>query len=231
MDRMKGIRGGLYAVSEWISKFALTNLLWTLFNLPVVLILLSILGIGERGQLWYLLPPLVLLLPIVFFPATTALFAKAREWVRKEEKHGREYSYWYYYKENYVGSVKVGALLTFLWVVVAADVYYFSGTNPLMMNAFLVSSIILFVYTINVFSAMVHYDLKVGGVLKQAFFLTFSSPVLFLAVAVTAGFILMVSLYIFPLILPIFTGSILSFLAFSAFYRLVLKWQEKTEAA
>ncbi|WP_075037237.1 YesL family protein [Halobacillus dabanensis] len=223
MSQTSGIKGGLYTVSEWISKFSLTNLQWALFNLPVALLLLSVLNIGDRQELWYLLPPLVLLLPFIFFPATTALFAKARDWVRKDHKETADRSYISYYKENYQNSWKAGIVLTVLWVVLALDLYYFSTANSLFMNIFLILGILLFVYTINTFSVLVHFDMNVRSVVKKSFLITFVSPVLFITVAISSGFILAISLYIFPLIIPIFTASIIAFLAFSAFYRLYLK--------
>lgn len=227
MNQSSGIRGGLYAISEWIMKFSLTNLQWALFNLPVALLLLSILNIGDRQELWYLLPPLILFLPFVFFPATTALFAKAREWVRNDQKETPDRSYLWYYKENYKNSLIAGIVLTILWTILVADIYYFSTTSPLLMNIFFILGILLFVFTINFFSVMVHFEMSVKDYMKQALMTTFVSPVLFLTVAITAGFILAVSLYIFPLIIPIFTGSIIAFLSFSAFYRLYLKLNNK----
>ncbi|WP_027954774.1 YesL family protein [Halobacillus kuroshimensis] len=223
MEQTSGVRGGLYAVSEWISRLALANLSWAAFNLPVGLLLLSLLyssGLQEAG---YLLPPLIVLLPVLFFPATAALFAQAREWVRKDEEKGSRRSFWSYYKENYKTSAAAGTFLTILWGLLVADLYYFSAVNQLLMNVFLVLGILLFVYTINCFSVMVHYDMKARHVMKQALLITITSPVLFVAVAVSAGFMLMVSLYIFPLIIPIFTGSIIAFLSFSAFYRVYRK--------
>jgi uncharacterized membrane protein YesL len=223
MSQSSGIKGGLYAVSEWISKFSLTNLQWALFNLPVALLLLSVLNIGDRQELWYLLPPLALLMPFIFFPATTAMFAKARDWVRTDHKETADRSYVSYYKENYQNSWKAGIVLTILWILLAADLYYFSTASPLFMNIFLILGILLFVYSINTFSVLVHFDMNVKGVLKKSFLISFVSPVLFLTIAISSGFILAVSLYIFPLIIPIFTGSIIAFLSFSAFYRLYLK--------
>ncbi|CDQ18871.1 YesL family protein [Halobacillus karajensis] len=223
MKQSSGIRGGLYAVSEWISKFSLTNLQWALFNLPIALLLLSLLNIGNTQDVWYLVSPLVLLLPFLFFPATTALFAQARDWVRKDQKDTADRSYVSYYKENYKNSMKAGIVLTVLWVILAADLYYFSTNSRLFVNLFLILGILLFVYTINTFSTLVHFDMNVRAVMKKAFMLTFVSPILFLTVAMTSGFILAVSLYIFPLIIPIFTGSLIAFLTFSAYYRLYIK--------
>ncbi|MGP4059111.1 YesL family protein [Halobacillus sp. H74] len=227
MNQTSGIKGGLYAVSEWIMRFSLTNLQWALFNLPVALLLLSLLNISRTSDLWYLLPPLAILTPFIFFPATTAMFAKAREWVRKDHKETPDQSFFSYYKENYVGSLKGGFILTVLWGILIADISYFSTSSPLLMNIFFVLGILLFVFTINFFSVKVHFAMSVRDVLKQAFLITFVSPILFLTVSISCGFILMISLYIFPLIIPIFSGSIIAFLSFSAFYRLYLKMNDK----
>lgn len=215
--------GGMYAVSEWISRFTLGNLLWALFNLPVGLLLLSLLNLQDSGLIFYIMAPLVLVTPFVFFPATTALFAKAREWVRKDENDLVEKSYFYYYKENYLKSLGGGIIFVVLWTVLAADVYYFSTRNTFLMNVFLIMAILLFVWTINFFAVMVHYDMKLKGFLKQSFFITIGSPLLFLTIVISSAIVLYISLYIFPLLIPIVTGSLIAFLSFSAFYRLHLK--------
>lgn len=225
-----GFMGGFYVISEWIMRFSLGNLLWALFNLPVGLLLLSLLYIENSELLIYLIAPLVVLVPYIFFPATTALFAKAREWVRKEEKETTERSFIRYYKENYLKSMLAGMVFVVLWGVLVADVYYFSDRNVFLMNGFLVMGILLFVYTLNFFSVVVHYDMKLRALFKQAFFITIGSPLLFLALVISSGMILYISLYIFPLLIPIVTGSLISFLAFSAFYRLHLKVSSQIES-
>ncbi|GGF30611.1 hypothetical protein GCM10010954_32210 [Halobacillus andaensis] len=223
MANRSGFMGGMYAVSEWISRFTLGNLLWALFNLPVGLLLLSLLNLQDSGLIFYIMAPLVLITPFVFFPATTALFAKAREWVRKDENDLVENSYIYYYKENYLKSLGGGIVFVVLWTVLAADVYYFSTRNTFLMNAFLIMGILLFVWTINFFAVMAHYDMKLKGFLKQSFFITIGSPLLFLTIVISSAIVLYISLYIFPLLIPIVTGSLIAFLSFSAFYRLHLK--------
>ncbi|WP_254434117.1 YesL family protein [Halobacillus sp. Marseille-Q1614] len=219
----KGLMGGLFGVSEWIMKFSLGNLQWALFNLPVGLLLLSLLSLENSDLGFYLLFPLGLLTPFVFFPATAALFAKAREWVKKEEEGNREQSYFSYYKENYFKSMTGGLVFVLLWSVLAADIYYFSTRNSFLMNAFLIMGILLFVWTINFLCVLVHYDMKLLKVIKHSFVITIGSPILFAAIVICSGIILMISLYIFPLIIPLFTGSIIAFLTFSAFYRVHLK--------
>lgn len=223
MSQTSAVRGGLYKVSEWIMRFSLVNLQWVVFNLPVAFILLSLLNSGSNSDLYVLLPLLFVLMPPVFFPATTAMFAKAREWVRENHDIRPERTYWSYYKENYKKSLAGGTLFTVLWGILVADIYYFSSTSTLMVNLFLILGILLFVVTINYFSVMVHFDMKLRSILKQAFLVTIVSPLLFITVALTSGIILYISLYIFPLIIPLFTGTILTFLTFSAYYRQYLK--------
>ncbi|WP_079478119.1 YesL family protein [Halobacillus salinus] len=223
MSQTSAVRGGLYKVSEWIMRFSLVNLQWVVFNLPVAFLLLSLLNSGSKSDLYVLLPLLAIMIPPVFFPATTAMVAKAREWVRENHDQRPERTYWSYYKENYKKSIAGGAFFTVLWAVLVADIYYFSTMNIWMTNVFLVLGILLFVVTMNYFSVIVHFDMKLGQAIKQAFLVTLVSPLLFVTVALTSGIILYISLYIFPLIIPIFSGTILTFLTFSAYYRHYLK--------
>lgn len=218
-----GFMGGLYAVSEWIMRFSLVNLQWVVFNLPIALLLISMLYIESSDQLFYLTVPLVVMLPPLFFPATTAMFAKAREWVRKDEEEREPRKYVSYYKENYLTSLLAGFVFVTLWGILLADIYYFSGKNEVLMNLFVVMGILLFIFTLNFFSVSAHYNMKLRGLLRQAFFITVGSPLLFLAVSISSGVVLYISLYIFPIIIPLFSGSLLAFLSFSAFYRLYLK--------
>lgn len=227
MSRTSGIRGGLFAVSEWISKFSLNNLQWAVFNLPIALLVLSIISIEKGEELFYLVPPLIVLLPVLFFPATTALFAKAREWVRKDHDDRPDRSFFSYYKENYKVSLQAGVFFTILWCVLVGDIYYFSTVNELIMNVFFILGILLYVFTINFFSVVVHFDLKAVGAFKKAFLITIISPLSFITIALTSSVILYISVYIFPLMIPLFTGSILAFLSFSSFYRLFLKLDQK----
>ncbi|WP_240339648.1 YesL family protein [Halobacillus ihumii] len=228
MKNSSGLAGGFFAISEWIMRFSLSNLLWALFNLPIGLLLLSLLYLENGSGALYLAVPLVVLLPILFFPATTALFAKAREWVRNEEDVGTTQSFFSHYKNNYKTSLLSGLIFVILWGVLAADIYYFSSRNSMLMNLFLVLGILLFVWTLNFFSVAVHYHMKLGALLKHSFLITIGSPLLFIAVAISAGIILYISLYMFQVIIPLFTGSLVSFLAFSAYYRLHLKLSNKT---
>ncbi|SIS40642.1 YesL family protein [Salimicrobium flavidum] len=228
MGKRAGVMDGMYAVSEWIAKFSLTNLAWFGMNLPIVLLALSLLDAGNSGEVMVLLVPIILLTPFVFFPATTALFAKAREWVRRDFM-GETKSYWRYYKENYRQSAYGGLVFTLLWTIVALDIYYFLETNTLMVGIFLVTAIVLYVFTVNFFSTIVHVALPFRKLMKRSFVITLGSPLLFGTIAVTSGFLLMISVYMFPVIIPVFTGSLVAFLSFSAYFRFILAVKNEEE--
>jgi len=230
MNNKTGFMGGLYAISEWIMKFSLINLFWILFNIPIVFLLLNLLFIEQIEELPLLLIPLILLTPILFFPATTAMFGMVRDWIIKDEDSSHLFkNYWRYYKENFKRSVSSGLILTIAWVIWAADVYYFVDKSSIMMFLFLILGIILFVFSINLFSVTVHYHLKFVTALKNTLFLTIGSPVLFIAVAISSGVVLYLSLNVFRFFLPFLTGSLIAFLSFSAFYRNYLKITDKSE--
>ncbi|SDX83161.1 Uncharacterized membrane protein YesL [Salimicrobium album] len=228
MGKQSGFMGGMYAVSEWIAKFSLTNLAWFAMNLPIVVLVLSLLDARDQGEVLILLIPIILFAPVVFFPATAALFAKAREWVRKDYMVENK-SYWSYYRENYLQSVAGGLLFTLLWVIVAVDIYYFYESSTILTGVFLVTSILLYVFTVNFFATVVHVSLPFRKLVKRSFFITLGSPLLFGTIAVTNGFLLMVSVYMFPVIIPVFTGAIVAFLSFSAYYRFIIAVKKEEE--
>jgi uncharacterized membrane protein YesL len=221
MNSLKGasnMMGGIYSLSEWIMRFSLTNLIWVFLNLPIAFLLFNILFMGNREFLFFSVIPLIILLPFLFFPATAAMFSSVREWVIKDEKTSIR-QYWKQYKENYKISFLGGLVLTALWTVWAADYYYFSQKNPVFTIGFLVIGVVLFVFTINFFSVISHYHLKLTQALKNTAIITFGSPALFFAVLITNSIILYMSLFGFPFLLPFFTGSLIAYLSFLAFYK------------
>ena len=57
MDNNSGFMGALYTLSEWVMKFSITNLLWILFNLPIVYLLFTILFVEQLEVVFFLLIP------------------------------------------------------------------------------------------------------------------------------------------------------------------------------
>ena len=72
-------------------------------------------------------------MPLLFFPATTAMFASVRQWVMQGTISPLLKSYWGYYKENYKKSFLGGLILTAAWAVLIADYYYFVNKSTLLI--------------------------------------------------------------------------------------------------
>ncbi|WP_249870287.1 YesL family protein [Oceanobacillus saliphilus] len=219
-----GLIGGLYVLSEWIMRFSVINLLWIFFNLPIVFIVVSILFAEQMSNVSILLPLLLVITPFLFFPATAAIFATVRDWIidNDKENDGLIRSYWRYYKENYRKSLLGGTFLTILWLIWGVDYYYFSQVSIILMFAFVIMGAVLFVYTINFFSVAVHYNMKLGSILKNTLYVTIGSPLLFFTILLGNGLLLIMSFNTIHFLLPFFTWSLLAFISFSAFYRLYL---------
>lgn len=223
---MSGFMGGLYGVSEWIMRFSVINLLWIFFNLPIVLIVMNSFVAVRPMDLFVLLIPVALLAPFLFFPATAAMFASVRDWILEREESSLVKSYWKYYRENYKKSMLAGLVLTGIWIIWAADYYYLSQTNITFMFVFLILGVVLFVATINFFSLLAHYQMKLRSLFKNTLLITLGSPLLLLTVAIGSGIILYVSINGPWFLIPFFTGSLIAFISFSAFYRLYVKLTE-----
>ncbi len=223
--------GGLYLIAEWGMKFSVTNLLWILFNLPIVLLVLVFLMMQQVQGWLVLVIVLFFMLPLLFFPATTAMFAIVRDWIIKDEDgHKLFKSYWKYYRENYIRSMANGFVLTSVWLVMLGDIYYFMDKSLIVALLLMIMTIILFVFTINLFSVTVHYHMTFLKAMKSTFVTTIGSPVLFLAVAISCGTVLYMSLHVVRYLLPFLTFSFLAYLSFSAFYRNYLKVNDKVRA-
>lgn len=230
MNNNSGIMGGLYQIAEWVMKFSVINLLWIAFNLPIAFLLLNLVFVEQFEALFLFLIPIIILMPFLLFPATTAVFGVVRDWIMKgEEDHPLFKSYWRYYKENYKRSMANGFVLVGIWIILVADIYYFYEKSMLMMGIFAVMGIILIVFSINLFSMTVHYRMSFWKTMKSNFFVTVGSPTLFLAIALSSGLVVYLSLHVVRYLLPLLTVSLIAFLSFSAFYRNYLKTIEKTK--
>ncbi|MBD8069608.1 YesL family protein [Bacillus sp. PS06] len=218
-----GIIGGFHRLSEWIMRFSVSNILWILCNLPIVLLIVVIKYGLQSTSLLHLIIPIGILAPFVFFPATTALFASVRDWMIKDKDRPLVKQYLLYYRENYRNSVLVGLILTVIWCVWLSNLLYYQTENTILFFAFCVFGILLYVVTINVFSIMSHFQLKLVRLLRMAFVTTIGKPLLTLMIFVINVLFIYGSL-VAPLFVTLFFSiSLLAFLSFSIFYKLYLR--------
>lgn len=215
---------GLYILCEWFMRFTFVNIIWVILNLPVIFIAVTAVGINEIEQKAPLFILLYFILPLIFFPATTAMFGMAREWVFKNRDNNLIVkSYFKYYKKNYKRSVMNGFFLTTLWGIWIVDIYFFYEKSSYLFIMFLTMGIGLFVYTINTFSVTVHYDVRFIESIRNSLYITVGNPVLFLVTAASSSIILYVSIDILFFLAPFFTGALIAYLSFLMFYGNYLK--------
>ena len=78
---MNGFFGKVHFISEWIMRFSFTNILWLLFNLPIVYFVLKIIYAETFAELQMLIVTVAILAPFILFPATAAMFGVVRNWI------------------------------------------------------------------------------------------------------------------------------------------------------
>lgn len=231
MAEKEKVTGTLFTLFDWFMKFVIVNVMWLVFNLPVIFFTLNILVANQFETMLLYVVVVLVLIPFVSFPATTAMFGVVREWVLKEEERYSVFeAFWLYYKENYKRSLLNGLLLTLFFIIWFVDVYFYYDKNFYLFILFVATGVALYIFTINLFSITVHYEMPFWKNFKTAFFVTAGSPVLFIILLLSSSVVLYLSLNIFMFLVPLVTGSFIAFISFSAFYMRYLKIVQATEA-
>ncbi|MBM7570213.1 YesL family protein [Aquibacillus albus] len=224
MMQFNGLMKGIYWITDWITKLTITNLLWIVFNIPIVFMVLNLLVAETVGQLIAVGITIVALSPFVFFPATTAMFAVVRRWVMGDKEISIVKSYWKYYKENYKRSILMGLILGILWFIYAIDYYYFTvHVNQSLTIVLVIFALLLSVFTVHTISNSVHYDTKLSASFKNAVLITIGSPLLSILISLFNGALVYVSFTHATFLIPFFMGSVIAFISFSAYYTMYLK--------
>jgi uncharacterized membrane protein YesL len=222
-----GFMGGLFALTEWIMRFSIINILWIINNLPILLIIGLMYFSQTTATIDILAVPLALLMPVLFFPSITSVFANVRDWILDKEQPSLIKSYWIHLKGNYKKSFLSGLALTLIWAIWVIDFYYFRKVSDILVPVMLVIGISLIVYTINFINLNVHFLMSYKELFRNAFYLTVGKPLLFFFILISNLLLFYVSLTKVWFLIPFFTISMSSFLSFYAFYRLTLKVEEK----
>ncbi len=153
---MKFQESRLYTVMEYVAKFFSLNLLWLVTCLAVVTI----------------------------FPATAAMFAVVRDWVRGKER-GIVAPYFRYLRENFAQSFGVGLLWTGFGFFLGLDVVALRMmTHWLQTPLFVILVLVILLYagaSVYLFPIMVQYRSKWWEVITNAFLLTVTRPIVTLA--------------------------------------------------
>ena len=223
-----GLIGGIYKVSLWISRFAAINILWLLFNLPIIYFVFTLLSVDSPNDLMTIGMTTVIIIPFIFFPATTAMFGIIRKWILGHEINMLS-SFWKYYKENYVKSLLGGILIVLIWILLIEDYYFYLTTNSSEFFSYFFSilTLLLFVSTLHFFSLTVHMNITLLQIFKNAIYFTFRSPLLTLQLVISTGIVIVLSFSMMTFLIPFFLGSLLAYFSFSSFLRSLVIIKEK----
>lgn len=245
----KGAMGGLYRLTEWISRIAGSNILWAICSAPflfVAVLKIIMLGTGQGGpnEQITLNWALGILAPFTVFPASSALFTVVRKWVMGNTDVGTIRTFFQGYKENYLKSMLGGFIYTLMFVVMYIDVTVYMTQMPSLRIVgilMLVLMIILSVSMFNFFSIVVHYQMGFKQIMTNSILLTIARPIRVFSTLIVAGVLAYIGLS-YPVLYFICIPTLIAMMAFFNFYatynklqlqveKKKLKEQEEAEAA
>ncbi|AOZ93978.1 YesL family protein [Paenibacillus crassostreae] len=230
----KGAMGGIYRITEWITRIAYTNILWLVTSIPFLFVLLlkfMLYQVEATSNDHVVLNwGLGILAPFTLFPAISALFAVVRKWVMGDSEVPIFRTFFTGYKENYKQSMIGGIFYTLLFVVMWVDFKVYMNFNNLQLvgGVMLLLLIILFVSMFNFFSMVVHYHMGIFTIIKNAILLTVIRPFRMIATVLGSGMLLYVAT-LYPVLIFFFIVSLIALWSFFNFYGSFLKMQEQAE--
>ncbi|MEK3714249.1 YesL family protein [Paenibacillus sp. FSL R7-0333] len=232
----KGAMGGIYRITEWISRIAFSNILWALCSIPFLFAgILKILMLGSEAggpnEQIMLNWVLGVFAPFTVFPATSALFTVVRKWVMGNTDVSTFRTFFQGYKENYLKSMLGGLIYTLLFVVMYVDVTVYMTQMPnfkIVGILMLVLMIILFVSMFNFFSIVVHYQMTFKEVVTNSILLTIARPIRVFSTLIGSGVLLYIGLR-YPVLYVLCIPTLIAMLAFFNFFATYNKLQLQVE--
>jgi uncharacterized membrane protein YesL len=199
--QMNGAIGGFYRLCDWIMKLAYINILWISF---------SLLGLIVFG----------------LFPATAAMFVIVRKILMDKDEIPILKTFWESYKSEFLKSNILGLILIITGYILYIDILFLRNSTG-FINLLYYPTLVLalgFVLTLlYVFPTFVHFDQRILQVIKNAFVIMLMNPLstVLMVIGSFAVYLLMTTI---PGLIPLFSGSILSFVimwaSFFAFSRI-----------
>ncbi|EKF36557.1 YesL family protein [Bacillus xiamenensis] len=203
-----GSMSRMLRMCEWVMRLAYTNLLWLLFTL---------LGLGIFG----------------FMPATTALFSVMRKWIQGHDQVKVFRTFWKVYREEFVRSNVIGAVLVIIGTIIYVDLAYIYPTSWLLhvlRFAIYIFGFLFIVSLFYIFPLLAHYDWKKRFYLKFSLLLGISYLQYTLSMLVFSAVLFILFAYL-PGIVPFFSISILAYghmwLAYQVFKKIEFESEQQ----
>lgn len=207
-DLMKGFRGEIWSLTEWISKLALINVLWIGF---------TILGLGIFG----------------FIPATIAMFSVIREWAIFKQDTKIVSKFWSHYRSNFKKSNLFGLMISAVGLILFVDFMLFKSMGGFVSTIFIIviSSIgIMYVLTmLFIFPVFVHYNFKKLQIIKFSIMMSLAYPH-YTIIMLSASIILLYVSLLMPVMFIFFSFSLTALTLMTIANKVFLKLEEKKEA-
>ncbi|MBD1380664.1 YesL family protein [Metabacillus arenae] len=185
----KGMFGGIYTIMEWISRFVYLQFLWAIFTV------VGLIGFG-------------------FFPATFAMFAVTRKWVRGQTDIDLFPTFKQLYKKDFQKANAVGGIAVAVGFISYFYLRFFqSQSGAASLVFFFLMFAVCFLYLMTLFfiaPVFVHYDLKVIQSFKASFMMAISYPFHVISMAFIL-FCFTLLMQAIPGLLPFFSFSYLAF--------------------
>ncbi|MGN8646215.1 YesL family protein [Gracilibacillus sp. HCP3S3_G5_1] len=219
-----GLTKAILVITEWITRLFSANIIWLLFNLPVILFSVNVAFADSRHQLTSIIVILLLIAPFITFPATVALFTVVRRWTMEDTTIPVFQSYRKYWKENYKNSIIAGFIIEGFWLIYAADYYFFTtNISPSLALVLIILGVVFLMITLFFMCSLAHSDLPIKKLLKNSTIMVISHPFLTVSIGVFNLSIVYISFMYAPYLLILFLGSSIAFVTFSGFYKIYRK--------
>lgn len=218
-----GFFGAIYRITDIIYKLAWSNVLWFFTaGFPFVFLLHPELLEGA----WIV--PFVLSL-VILPPGTAALFHVMRRWQEDEDiSVWREY--WRGWKENWKQAYAVIDLYILIGFVLVVDVFVVTNVKDSGLQwlsfVFLPLGLLYTLTGISLCSVLVHFQLKVRHIFRNAFVMAVSHLFSSLAILIVLGIVLWTALWKMPALFFFFFGSVTAWAFTWQTRRIIHKFQQ-----
>ncbi len=222
---LEGLTGKAHKVADWLMMIVITNLLWFLFNMPIAYLGFMLLLVDNLIEVIAFTIYILILAPLLFFPATTAMFAVLRYKIMFSEDDASIFKLFIKnWKANFVRSMLGGSIFTLLWVILVVDYFFFvNHVNENFMYLFMLIGFFLIVMTLHFFSVTVHVHSKLFQAMKNAMIISLVHPLLTLIIGIVSLIVIYCSFQVTTFLIPFFLGSLIAYIAFYGFYRFFTK--------
>jgi uncharacterized membrane protein YesL len=197
----------VYTFCDWVARLAYINLLWILFTLS---------GFVIFG----------------FFPATIAMLATLRQFIRKNHPPVFQ-TFWQYYKKEFFNSTKLGLMIVAIGFILYLNITFLQSTSTNMSSFLFYSSVIMcgiyFLIICYTLASYVEVEQPLRTHLKNALLITISNPLpsLFIIFGFAAVYFAVTYLSGLGFFFSVSTLGLVILSSANLAYKTILKKQEK----